>query len=223
MGPLRLAPYWDWVKSVALTPAVSLPTSLWFWRYPNADPWNSLLPDLLTALIRPPAKLPWRTSNGAMRTWYSFTASIEMGWALAWPPGVPLAASPKTSLFTPPSIWMLLKRLFCPPSVAPGTPAVTTCGTVWMKSVKLRLIVGRRRMAESETNVWAPVRDGESSGFASPVTVMPATSSAARLSEKSWTKVWPRRSVTSVILAGSKPSARTASVYGPPTWAFSKK
>src|SRR2546425_12506645 len=89
MGPLRLAPYWDWVKSVALTPAVSLPTKLWFWRYPKADPWNSLAPDLLTALIRPPAKLPWRTSNGAMSTWYSCTASIEMGWALAWPPGVP--------------------------------------------------------------------------------------------------------------------------------------
>src|SRR2546429_597305 len=40
--------------------------------------------------MSPPAKLPCRMSNGAIRTWYSRTASIEIGCAFACPPGVPL-------------------------------------------------------------------------------------------------------------------------------------
>ena len=126
-------------------------------------------------------------------------------------------------MFTPPSIWMLLKRLFCPPKVAPGTPAVTTWGTVTMKSVKLRLSVGSRRMMESDTNVWAPVRDWDVRGLASAVTVTPETSTAARFSETFWTRRWPSRSQISVRWPASKPSARASSVYGPPTSTFSKK
>src|SRR2546430_460339 len=79
--------------------------------YPNADPWNWLVPDLVTALIRPPTNPPCRTSNGATRTWYSFTASIESGRAFTPPPGTwLLALSANRSLLLVPSIWMLLNR-----------------------------------------------------------------------------------------------------------------
>ena len=72
------------------------------------DPDQSFVPDFVMVLTRPPVKLPWRTSNGATSTWNSLIASTEMGRALAWPPGEPISASPKTSLLTPPSIWRLL-------------------------------------------------------------------------------------------------------------------
>src|SRR3989449_7410816 len=184
IGPLTEPPYWDCVKSVCrgtrvlmmpggnvvapfgtVSAGIESRTSAWFWRNPNNEPWNWFDPDLVTALINPPVNPPSRTSNGAISTWYSLSASTEMGCAFAWPPGVPLAASPNRSLFTPPSIWMLLKRLFWPPSVVPGTPAETTCGTVLTKSVRLRPRVGSRLITSPEIVDAAPVRDDDSSGF----------------------------------------------------------
>src|SRR2546427_3768546 len=76
---------------------------------------------------------------------------------------------------------MLWTRWSCPPSAVPGTPAETTCGTVTMKSVKLRLKVGRRWMIESETILCVPVRERETRGLASPVTVTASSPTAARL------------------------------------------
>jgi hypothetical protein len=108
---------------------------------------------LVTALIRPPVKLPWRTSNGATRTWNSLIASTEIGLAFDWPPGVPEPARPNRSLLTPPSIWMLLKRLFWPATEVP-----TTCGEVAIRSVKLRPCSGNRATIESEIVIDAPVR-----------------------------------------------------------------
>ena len=112
MGPLIEPPYWVCVKSVCNgTPVATVlrcgtesRTNPWFWRKPKSEPWNVLEPDLVTALTRPPVKPPCRTSNGAISTWYSLIASTEIGCAFAWPPGVPPAASPNRSLFTPPSI-----------------------------------------------------------------------------------------------------------------------
>ena len=40
--------------------------------------------------------------------------SIEIGCVFDWPPGVPVAARPKRSLLTAPSIWIVLYRLFLP-------------------------------------------------------------------------------------------------------------
>src|SRR6266581_4395254 len=86
---------------------------------------------------------------------------------------------------------MLLKRLFCPPSVVPGTPAETTCGTVTMKSVKLRLKVGRRWMSESETILCVPVRERETRRLASPVTVTASSPTAVRLKDTLIFYLWP--------------------------------
>ena len=40
--------------------------------------------------------------------------SSEMGCVSVRPPGVPVAESPKRSLLTAPSIWIVLYRLFIP-------------------------------------------------------------------------------------------------------------
>ena len=66
------------------------------------------MPDLVTALIPAPVKPPCRTSIGEITTWNSWMASSEIGLAPACPPGVPLAARPKRSLLTAPSIWIEL-------------------------------------------------------------------------------------------------------------------
>src|SRR2546421_4159454 len=119
--------------------------------YPNADPWNWLVPDLVTALIRPPTNPPCRTSNGATRTWYSFTASIESGRAFTPPPGTwLLALSANRSLLLVPSIWMLLNRSFCPVIDVPPPGVFTIWGDVLTKSLNARFSVGSRRSAESE-------------------------------------------------------------------------
>ena len=59
---------------------------------------------------------PTGTSNGATSTWNSFTASTGMGRARAWPPGLPISASPKTSLLTPPSKSMVKETRFSQPT-----------------------------------------------------------------------------------------------------------
>ena len=117
---------------------------------------------------------------------------------------------------------MLLKRLFCPPSVVPGTPDETTCGTVTMKSVKLRLKVGRRWMIESETILCVPVREREARGLASPVTVTASSPTAARLRDTLISNRWPSVRWNGSLCVASKPSARVCNVYGPPTATFSK-
>src|SRR2546430_4556052 len=135
--------------------------------YPNADPWNWLVPDLVTALIRPPTNPPCRTSNGATRTWYSFTASIESGRAFTPPPGTwLLALSANRSLLLVPSIWMLLNRSFCPVIDVPPPGVFTIWGDVLTKSLNARFSVGSRRSAESEMNDLAPLRAVGSSGGA---------------------------------------------------------
>src|SRR6266550_2037006 len=103
--------------------------------YPNADPWNWLVPDLVTALIRPPTG-----------TWL-------------------LALSANRSLLLVPSIWMLLNRSFCPVIDVPTPGVFTIWGDVLTKSLNARFSVGSRRSAESEMNDWAPVRAVESSGL----------------------------------------------------------
>src|SRR5436309_4033416 len=192
--------------------------------YPNADPWNWLAPDLVTALIRPPTNPPCRTSNGATRTWYSFTASIESGRAFTPPPGTwLLALSANRSLLLVPSIWMLLNRSFCPVIDVPPPGVFTIWGDVLTKSLNARFSVGSRRSAESEMNDWAPVRAVESSGSDEVSTITPASSTAARLMLKSCVKRWPSWRVNGVDVLGSKPRARTAKVQGPPTSTFAKE
>ncbi len=81
-----------------------------------------------------------------------------------------------------------------------------------MKSVKLRLRLGSRRSAESETKVCAPVRERDTRGFASAVTVTPPTSTAARFTETFSSSRWPRASWNGALRAASKPSDRVSSV-----------
>src|SRR5256884_8885038 len=189
--------------------------------YPNADPWNWLVPDLVTALIRPPTNPPCRTSNGATRTWYSFTASIESGRAFTPPPGTwLLALSANRSLLLVPSIWMLLNRSFCPVIDVPPPGVFTIWGDVLTKSLNARLSVGSRRNAESEMNDWAPVRAVESSGSDEVSTMTPASSTAARLMLKSCVRRCPSWRVNGADVLGSKPRARTARGLGPPTPQF---
>ena len=110
---------------------------------------SSFVPLFVMALSSKPPKLPWRTSNGARRTWSSLTASIESGFALTSAPGVPVEPRPKTSRSVAPSIWTLFMRLDMPPAEAPG-PVVETCGAIFTKSVRLRDVVGTRSRTESE-------------------------------------------------------------------------
>src|SRR2546430_12324486 len=118
--------------------------------YPNADPWNWLVPDLVTALIRPPTNPPCRTSNGATRTWYSFTASIESGRAFTPPPGTwLLALSANRSLLLVPSIWMLLNRSFCPVIDVPPPGVFTIWGDVLTRSEE-------RRVGKEGRSRWSP-------------------------------------------------------------------
>src|SRR3989442_449855 len=117
---------------------------------------------------------------------------------------------------------MLLKRLFCPPSVVPGTPAETHCDTVTMKSVKLRLKVGRRWMIESETKLCVPVGERQTRRLASPVTVTASSPTAARLRDTLTSNRWPSVKLNGSLCFASKPSARVCYVYGPPNATFSK-
>jgi hypothetical protein len=110
-----------------------------------------LVPDFVIALTRPPAKLPWRTSNGATSTWNSCTASSEIGLESTCPPGAPVDPMANRSVLMPPSIWMLLYRLFCPAIVM--APSELLDGVAWgevvIRSVKFRPCSGRVRMALS--------------------------------------------------------------------------
>src|SRR5690348_8496473 len=98
-----------------------------------------------------------------------------MGRSFTAPPGTPVdEPSANRSLFTLPSIWMVLNRSFCPLIDRPLGPGAA-CGDVLTKSVKDRFSVGRRWMLVSEMNVLAPVLATERRGSETPATVIPAT------------------------------------------------
>jgi hypothetical protein len=75
---------------------------------PKSDPSKSFVPERVTAFTPPPVKPLCRTSYGETRSCSSWMASSEIGCVPAPPPGVPDAERPNRSLFTAPSIWMLL-------------------------------------------------------------------------------------------------------------------
>jgi len=74
------------------------------------------------ALMLAPAKPLCLTSNGESCTWNWSMASRLMGVPPVWPPFVPDAARPNTSLFTAPSIEMALNLLFVPRIEIPPSP-----------------------------------------------------------------------------------------------------
>ena len=77
------------------------------------------------------------------------------------PPGrPPEALRLKRSFWFAPSIVKLLYRLYWPPAVGPPVAGTLTCGVSLTRSVRLRLIVGMRRMSESVTSVDTPWCDG---------------------------------------------------------------
>src|SRR5262249_61674224 len=75
-------------------------------RYPV--PLNAFAPLRVMAFTAPPENPPCRTSYGDTTTYISWMASRLIGCVPVVPPGVPLEARPKRSLFTAPSIDMLL-------------------------------------------------------------------------------------------------------------------
>ena len=90
MGPPSDRPRWFskyWPKRI---PAVSVPTSRSLCQYQKAEPSIWLVPDFVMALMSPPPKPLCRTSNGAVITWYSRSASSVMLLACTCPPGCPV-------------------------------------------------------------------------------------------------------------------------------------
>ena len=74
-------------------------------------PLNSLVPDLVTALILAPVKLPLETSYGLISTEICSNVSILIGFLTD---GKPLALRPKGSFWATPSTVKLLYLLFVP-------------------------------------------------------------------------------------------------------------
>ncbi len=92
----------------------------------------------------------------------------------------------------------------------PPTPAVLTCGTSRVKSVKSREMVGMRVITESLMTALAPVRPGEMtapSSSAVTVSASSATAWAARVKFTSW--VVPSASDTSARCWAAYPSPLT--------------
>ena len=77
-------------------------------------------------------------------------------------------------------------------------------------------------MIESETILCVPVRERETRGLASPVTVTASSPTAARLRDTLTSNRWPSVKLNGSLCFASKPSARVCNVYGPPTATFSK-
>jgi hypothetical protein len=73
------------------------------------------VPLFVTAFSSSPPKFPCRTSNGASRTWNSFTASIDTAFEFTSAPGTPVEPRPKTSRSVAPSICTLFMRFDIPP------------------------------------------------------------------------------------------------------------
>ena len=70
-----------------------------------------MVPDLVTALILAPVKLPFDTSNGLISTWICSMVSILIGFLTE---GKPLAFKPSWSFCSIPSTVKLLYLLFVP-------------------------------------------------------------------------------------------------------------
>ncbi len=70
------------LKSAPAPVSRSLSRSLFVWN-PKIEPVNVFVPVFVTALIRPPVKPEWRTSNGAVKIWNSWMASSEIAFAPA--------------------------------------------------------------------------------------------------------------------------------------------
>ena len=107
------------------------------------------VPDLVIALIPPPMKFVWRTSNGAITTCTSSIASIEIG----LPPPGRLSERPK----------LLLK-------FAPSTVKFVE-GERRAISEILRLMVGKEVICDEEILVVAPVFSVLNFVFAAVITI----------------------------------------------------
>ena len=109
---------------------------------------------------------------------------------------MPLVAMAKTSLLAPPSIWMLLNRLFCPP-----IELETTRGSVPIRSVKLRPCSGSEVMVADLTVVTGPPRLRSPSTSRCATTAISSTKSLGT-SMRFAVSRWPRLSWMSSWMAG---------------------
>ena len=179
-------------------------------------PENSFVPDFVTALMSPPVNPLARTSYGATSTLNSSIASIEIGCVPAWPPGVPEPASPNTSFSVAPSTWMLLYRLFRPPSDVEPPPDES--GLSRAKSASDRLMVGSASISSSDTFVAFPVRLWAITAPApSAVTTTSPISAVCSPSAKLTVSIWPSVRVSPSRTDGTNPTNEAVIVYGPPT------
>ena len=139
-----------------------------------------------------------------------------MGWVLAWPPGVPCPARPNTSLFTAPSIWMLLYRPLRPATLRKLSESafrlvLTKNGFVRAKSCRLRSRVGRVSMTPAAMLAVVPDRAGENSVLASAVTTT-ASVTVANCIVIGTSVVSPRVTTTPDSVWGRKPFMPTSRV-----------
>src|SRR5262245_57638994 len=143
-----------------------------------------------------------------------------MGCDSVWPAGAPVADRPNRSLFTAPSIWMLLYRLFLPATErAPGSELTAIgekYGDVRAKSSRLRDTVGRFSSCSVETFAAGPVREALMTGSSSASTVT-VSLTLARGSLKSIATVSPSGTITLTCSWLRKPESVAVTVYGPPT------
>ncbi len=153
------------------------------------EPVQRLVPLRVTAFSTPPVKPDWRTSNGATSTWYCSIASSGIGLAFASPPGR-LLARPKTSWLSAPSIWIALKRSFCPATEIRSSSTLT-CGDSAANSVKSRDSEGSFVTISLSRTIAAPMCAGSNTGSGRTSTCSASSSIGSVVSSKSSRSVWP--------------------------------
>jgi hypothetical protein len=147
-------------------------------------------------------------------------ASMLIGCDSVWPAGAPVADRPNRSLFTAPSIWMLLYRLLRPGDREGPGSALTAIGEKVRRRAREVFEAARhcRRFCSCSVETFAagPVRDGLMTGLTSASTVM-FSATFARASLKSSAIVSPSGTVMFCLLLRSEADSAAVTVYGPPT------
>ena len=175
IGPPRVKPNWFWSKleSGSRPPLRScgFDDRLSFLKKACAEPWRSLVPDLVTTLTKPPEERPNSAGAPSVMTTISLTASMLKVNAGRWPP----RCSPKNGLLkSAPSTMTLLLMPFWPliDSSSPSGPwTMVTPGVSLVKPRKLRPSLGSPSIERSSMRIWLSVRLVSISGAAS-VTVI---------------------------------------------------
>src|SRR5665213_1529846 len=115
-------------------------------RNSNASPWKLLVPDLVTAVILPPAWTPFEAVSALVSTLNSWSASGNGKGTLALSHGLlnTLPSSQNASPKDCPPLITYCCVLGYPP--LPATPCTITAGVNWIMSVATRPLSGNSRI-----------------------------------------------------------------------------